>query len=439
MIGAHGPRAISVAAALHLARQDEDESVRAAAEAALDRLEAPPGAEVDGLLAASREPGPPGVRAAKALAALGPAAVPPLVAALASSDPAVVSGARRALVFAGAAAAPALVETARTGPPAARRAAAGVLGSLATPSPAVVDVLLEAVRDADAGVSGAAGDALVALAPRATAALEARVVDLAAGLTDVDPARRRLFARLLGTLGPAAGTAVPALVTALGDADDKVAAAAREALASVGAGAAAPLVAALRGGGERQAMNALETLRRLPATALAPVARDLVPALVARLPVEGAHAATRPSRRGSGAGPSEPFKGASRDPSSVVRIGAATGARRARPRREGRARRAQGRARSGRRTRARSPSWTRRRTGSRRASPPATDEKPRENRLHPPWFAATPCAPTTERAASPRFTARPSFAGDPVTPLWRVRAHGVRPRFTAGPRSRAIP
>jgi len=220
---------------LLLALQDTDAEVRAAAARALGWLQEP--AAVPHLLRALRE-AHEGMRraAADGLAALGAPAVPALIPLLEDRDPAM------------------------------RRAIAAVLARLRDVR--AVPALVAALQDRDEGVRAAAAAALAAVGPPAVEALLAQAqagdalqrrlaaeilgeVDdgqgrrwLEAALADRDAGVREQAAAALGKQREVA--AIPALLQALKDPEERVRARATGALAGIGLPAVGPLIGALR-------------------------------------------------------------------------------------------------------------------------------------------------------------------------------------------------
>lgn len=156
--------------------------------------------------------------------------------------------------------------------PDTRADAANALGRvlrLQPRSPAVVAALISALGDPDDRVRVAAGMALSTEGVRAPAA----VPGLVEVLRDTAHANVRSYAAsILGAFGPAAVPAVPALTTALDDADPRVRAAAAAALGDIGPAAAsssravAPaLVRLMRDPAEDVRLRALEALLRVEA------------------------------------------------------------------------------------------------------------------------------------------------------------------------------
>jgi len=216
------PAAVLLIEPLGDALADPDPGVRRAAGDALVRI-GREAREVDARLlgvlrgdeAASR------FEAARALAELappGPKLVPVLVEALASPRRETAWEAARLLVDAGRLhpeVTPIVIGLVRAGPsPAARAMAVACLRELAPEHPGAELALLEASRDADAGLRRAAFTAL----PAVTAYLPAEAASAArcraAAGQDPDPAVRRLAARALEIMGrergPDASAAEPA-------------------------------------------------------------------------------------------------------------------------------------------------------------------------------------------------------------------------------------
>ncbi|MGD0089536.1 MAG: HEAT repeat domain-containing protein [Planctomycetota bacterium] len=120
---------------------------------------------------------------------------------------------------------------------------------------AELDTILEALGDADAGLRGAAVEA-VSLVP-ATAATPA----LLAKLKDASKDKTIAILRALGTLGDK--SAVPGLVAATTDADEDVRVAALRSLGAVADGSAIPALAKAAGTGGSTATAARESLDRI--------------------------------------------------------------------------------------------------------------------------------------------------------------------------------
>lgn len=136
-------------------------------------------------------------------------------------------------------------------------------------SPAVVDALIGALGDPDDQVRVAAGIALATEGVRAPAALPG-LVDVLRDSAHADV--RSYAANILGTFGPAALTAAPALTAALNDADAGVRRAAAAALGQIGPAAmsasptAVPALARLaRDPVEHVRLSTIEALLRVQA------------------------------------------------------------------------------------------------------------------------------------------------------------------------------
>ncbi len=162
-------------------------------------------------------------QAAEALCQVGPAAapaVPELVAALAEGPLSLTDAVARALAAVGPPAVPPLTDALRSDNPAVRRGAALSLGRLRerANTPAAVTALHEALRDGDEKVRAAAVEALVAVAPESPETVAA----LVARLKEPNPATRVLATICLDHLGPPARAAIPALLEALEDPDASV-------------------------------------------------------------------------------------------------------------------------------------------------------------------------------------------------------------------------
>jgi HEAT repeat protein len=201
-------------------------------------------------------------RAAHALAEIGPAAVPALVAAMGDPNWAVREGAARALGDMGSPAAPALPALikalddeniwvqwwagsalVRIGPPAVpllvialgdknaevRRGAAAALGEIRPATGAVLAALIAALRDGSGNVRSQAAISISKMGSIA----EAAVPTLMETLKDPEPDVRGQAAQALGQTGLDGESAVPALIEALRDAEPAVRGQAAQALALI--------------------------------------------------------------------------------------------------------------------------------------------------------------------------------------------------------------
>lgn len=207
--------------------------------------------------------------AASALAAIGPAAVKPLVEVLKTTDPRARESAVYALREIGPGAAdalPALRDLEDDPDPAVRRATALAFGAL---GPAALDPLVGMCRDKDASVRAAAAGALRLLREAAAPALPT----LRALLRDPDDWVRIAAAKTVGTLGKDAEMAIPELADLLRRGSEPHRAAAAEALLSIGP-AAAPALA-------RAATDPVKETRDAAGDALGKLGADAVPAVVA--------------------------------------------------------------------------------------------------------------------------------------------------------------
>ena len=185
-----------------------------------------------------------------------------------------------------------------------RAYAAEALGGMGPLAPEVVSALLAALRDADEAVRRASATALGQIGPAAAEAIPALIDKLGdvyevrrastKAIGQIGPAAipaltaalrghvneriRSASAAALGRIGSAALKAIPALIAALGDADEGVRRNSATALGQIGSAAVPALIAALR--------SAHEGVRRASATALGqigPAAVEAIPALIAAL------------------------------------------------------------------------------------------------------------------------------------------------------------
>jgi HEAT repeat protein len=210
-------------------------------------------------------------RASRALAQVGPAAVPELIALLKHEDAYVRRLAAEALARIGPEAreaVPALMAALQDSSASVHAAAAEALGELGDTGAAraLVMVLTEPEP-----VRGRAVAALVRLGRDA-------VPVLCAYLRDKRVARRYQCARVLGLLGPEAAAAVPDLTEALGDKEPLVRRMAMVALGEIGPEAepAAPVLAQMLAGRDRaQAGLAGTSLVRIGRPAVAPLSEAL--------------------------------------------------------------------------------------------------------------------------------------------------------------------
>jgi HEAT repeat protein/mono/diheme cytochrome c family protein len=188
-----------------------------------------------------------GAEAGRALAAIGPSALPPVIEAANHADPriraeaalvlgqlagepartapvliqalrdleaSVADSAARALAGMGDSAVPHLIEAVRSDEdPRARGYAALALGQASRPVAVAVPALIAALDDPEPTVQQLACWSLGKIGPQAAPSTEA----LAAKLRSTDLVLRRTAAWALGNVGPAAAAAVPALETCLQD------------------------------------------------------------------------------------------------------------------------------------------------------------------------------------------------------------------------------
>ena len=177
-------------------------------------------------------PADPSSAAAAALAEIGPAARPALVAALDSPHARTRAAAAQLLGNMGPvppAALDALERMLKDSDRVARVQAAAALWKLDRRTTTTLPVLTEAVADADSLVRGLTVEALAAMGPEAGPAAAA----LASVLKDENYMTRRAAAAALGRIGPAAHEAVPALRAALQDEEPDVRREAAEALKAI--------------------------------------------------------------------------------------------------------------------------------------------------------------------------------------------------------------
>ena len=157
--------------------------------------------------------------ASSALASIGPAAVPALLKALEHEKPTVREGVAEALGAMGAKAREAVPSMAavleREASPDVRFALSRSFGKIGPAASAAIPVLAETLRDENAEVRVQAAHALVDIGvesvPAAIAALE-----------DDKPQVRYLAIRILGSFGPKAKAAAPALAEAAEDSDERI-------------------------------------------------------------------------------------------------------------------------------------------------------------------------------------------------------------------------
>jgi len=175
-----------------------------------------------------------------------------------------------------------------------QRKAGDDLAALADSDPAVVDGLVELLRDRTTSGPGtthpqrvgstreAAALLLVRCGPKGDAALKERgLAILREGLNDKDAAVREHTAYTLGLLGPAAKAAAPSLQRLCTDADAKVAAVAFDAVANVGVAdvaAFAPLLTSENETTRRRAAEIVGMLPEVPGDAVPTLARALADA-----------------------------------------------------------------------------------------------------------------------------------------------------------------
>jgi HEAT repeat protein len=262
------------------ALRDADERVREAAAWALRKIG--DAAVVPGLLAALRD-ADADVReaAAWALGKIGDAAaVPGLLAALRDADADVREAAARALGEIGdAAVVPGLLAALRDADERVREAAAAALGQIGAPA---VPGLLAALRDADWNARRAAAEALGQIkdatsVPKLLEVLDGSEVISRYALAKVRERVSELLYRMIErvavedrdhydpekTLVQIGALAVPGLLAALGNADERVRQAAAWVLGQIGAPAVPGLLAALRDADWRVRQAAAWALRNL--------------------------------------------------------------------------------------------------------------------------------------------------------------------------------
>jgi HEAT repeat protein len=215
------------------------------------------------------------VNAARALNQIGlaaRAAIPELVAALASPASEVQAAAAEALAGMGseaAAAVPTLAAALSTSEFTVQRAAAAALGRIGPNAFQAVPALARLVRDCrDLEACRYAAETLALIGAAGLSVL----LDTVGAHQDSNA--RAFAASALGKMGPWAEKAVPALLAALADADRSVRWAAVEALGALGpaAGAAAPVLADLaRDEGNELHESAAEALGKIKAAPRPPV------------------------------------------------------------------------------------------------------------------------------------------------------------------------
>lgn len=270
--------------ALAKALPEPDREIREHAALALARIGPPAKAAVPALIKVLQdEKADDGVRgaAARALAAIGPdagEAVPALVAALKQPRQALVEPVFHALAEIGKSAVPALVGLLQDKNPYLRQQAARALGEIGREALPAVPALTTALKDQDRALSAQAAEALGRIGPGA-----AEVVPELAALLETRtgfPPYRRAIARAVGEMGAQAKGVVPALLAALRDPDEEVAATAAQALHRFGSAVkVADWIDALKNASSRE-------VRTLAARALAErgsEAKEAVPVLRERL------------------------------------------------------------------------------------------------------------------------------------------------------------
>ena len=138
------------------------------------------------------------------------------------------------------AATPSLADVVRNAQSPNRHAAAYALGKIGPNAAAAEPALLEAMASPDQSLSVLGAWALIQVRPKSPEVAAKAVPVLTAGLSSPLPKTRQGAAESLGTLGPLAKDAAPALEKAAEDADEAVRQAATKALASIGGATAQP-------------------------------------------------------------------------------------------------------------------------------------------------------------------------------------------------------
>lgn len=211
---------------------DENKAVRLKSARELGDLGAAARTAAPALYAALKEDREPEVRSqcGKALAQIGPHALPFLLQGLDDKDRVVRSWSVRAVGLIGPEAKEAvgpLTKALKDSQAGIRGGAAQALGEIGPAAEASAPALIEALADSDKDVRARAAAALARIGPDTAARLEA-------ALKDDRPAVRHGAARVLASFGPEAADAVPALGQALKDKDAKVRFFAAAALGEIG-------------------------------------------------------------------------------------------------------------------------------------------------------------------------------------------------------------
>lgn len=222
-----GPPAVD---ALMAGARDDNAARRKASQEILSRLG---NSSVPALLKELRQPSDFD-GAVKALAAVGPVAIPELTKATTDKNDNVRRGACVALGLMGPdarSASEAVVKTTNDPVPSVRAAAQYALGRFGPVTGPQVQAVIWGLRDSDPGVRRAAAPGMLKVGPDA----EPEAVDvLAKASSDHRWHVRAEVVSALGRVGPAAATAVPALVKRLSDSDPNVRERAARSLGQIG-------------------------------------------------------------------------------------------------------------------------------------------------------------------------------------------------------------
>jgi HEAT repeat protein len=242
-IGTAHPRVVPTLIALlqnppsgELSRANDEASFRANAAASLGIIGSGASAAVPALARATRDPFEAVRRnAAVSLGAMGgqaEVALPALVDALLSDDsPAVQDEAARAIAKVGPPAIPVLERLLQDDEPQARKRAAAALGSMGPPAKAVRDALIAALNDADADVRLTAAESLWAI----TGEAEPIVPTLVNALSSDDRQIRLRASRQLIALKDQARTAIKSIRSLLKDKNPQVRRVAAQTIEKLGA------------------------------------------------------------------------------------------------------------------------------------------------------------------------------------------------------------
>ena len=226
------------------ALKSEDNGQRAGAAKALAGMRGDAAAAIAGLITNLKAEDDVRSETTEALGAIGAAAVKPLMDSLKSAEPRERAGAAMSLSLIGTPAkegAPVIVDLAKKeSDPQVRIALLGALQKIGVEPADAVSLLVAGIKDDNEQVRHAAINALVLL----RAGRELSLTALTVSLKDENAAVRQRAARTLGRMGPAATSAVPALIEAARatPGDSSIA----NALAEIGPDALPAVLAALR-------------------------------------------------------------------------------------------------------------------------------------------------------------------------------------------------